>query len=70
MESKSVGDRPDAFSAEFVEELLLKDFAAISEFQSSLPLRDEIVDRARRIANAPSTMQVIAEEYLSASRWR
>jgi hypothetical protein len=65
MESKSVGDRLEAFFAEFVEELLLKDFAAILTFNHPYRFRDEIVDLARRIALTPPTMQVIAEEYLS-----
>jgi hypothetical protein len=66
MESKSLGDRLEAFFAEFVEELLLKDFAAILTFNHPYRFRDEIVDLARRIAYTPDTMQVVAEEYLSA----
>jgi hypothetical protein len=66
MESKSLSDRLEAFFAEFVEELLLKDFAAILTFNHPYRFRDEIVDLARRIAYTPAAMQVIAEEYLSA----
>jgi Family of unknown function (DUF5716) len=65
MESKSLGDRLEAFFAEFLEELLLKDFAAILTFNHPYRFRDEIVDPARRIAYTPAAMQVIAEEYLS-----
>jgi Family of unknown function (DUF5716) len=65
MESKSLGDRLEAFFAEFVEELLLKDFAAILTFNHPYRFRDEIVDLARRITYTPAAMQVIAEEYLS-----
>jgi len=34
--------------------------------QSSLSVRDEIVDLARRISYTPDTMQVLAEEYMGA----
>jgi hypothetical protein len=61
-----IARRPlEAFFAEFLEELRLKDFAAILTFNHPYRFRDEIVDPARRIAYTPGAMQVIAEEYLS-----
>lgn len=65
MDSKSVGDRLEAFFAEFVDQLLLKDFKSILTFNHPYRFRDEIVDLARRISYTPPTMQVVAEEYLS-----
>jgi hypothetical protein len=67
MDSKTVGDRLEAFFGEFVEELLLKDFESILTFNHPYRFRDAIVDLARRIAYTPETMQVLAEEYVSAS---
>jgi hypothetical protein len=67
MESKNVGDRLEAFFEEFVEQLLLKDFESILTFNHPYRFRDAIVDLARRIAYTPATMQVLAEEYVTAS---
>jgi len=65
MESKSLGDRLEAFFEEFVEQLLLRDFESILTFNHPYRFRDDIVDLARRISYTPATMQVIAEEYVS-----
>jgi hypothetical protein len=67
MESKTVGDRLEAFFQEFVEQLLLKDFESILTVNHPYRFRDEIVDLARRIAQTPTTMQVLSEEYVAAS---
>jgi Family of unknown function (DUF5716) len=67
MESKSVGDRLEAFFEEFVEQLLLKDFESILTVNHPYRFRDAIVDLARRIAHTPATMQVLSEEYVAAS---
>jgi hypothetical protein len=67
MESKSVGDRLEAFFEEFVEQLLLKDFESILTVNHPYRYRDEIVDLARRIAHTPATMRVLSEEYVEAS---
>jgi hypothetical protein len=67
MESKTVGDRLEAFFKEFVEQLLLKDFESILTFNHPYRYRDAIVDLARRISYTPDIMQVLAEEYVSAS---
>jgi Family of unknown function (DUF5716) len=67
MESKTVGDRLEAFFKEFVEQLLLKDFESILTFNHPYRFRDAIVDLARRIAYTPGTMQVLTEEYVAAS---
>jgi hypothetical protein len=67
MESKTVGDRLEAFFEEFVEQLLLKDFESILTFNHPYRFRDAIVDLARRISYTPGTMRVLAEEYLAAS---
>jgi hypothetical protein len=66
MDSKTVGDRLEAFFEEFVDQLLLRDFASILTFNHPYRYRDEIVDLARRIAYTPPTMRVLAEEYMSA----
>lgn len=66
MESKTVGDRLEAFFEEFVEQLLLKDFESILTFNHPYRFRDAIVDLARRIAYTSDTMQVLAEEYVAA----
>ena len=50
MESKSVGDRLEAFFEEFIDQLLLKDFESILTFNHPYRFRDEIVDLARRIS--------------------
>lgn len=63
VESKSVGDRLEAFFAEFVDQLLLRDFESILTVNHPYRYRDAIVDLARRIAFTPATMQVLAEEY-------
>src|SRR6266403_349352 len=67
MESKTVGDRLEAFFEEFVGQLLLKDFESILTFNHPYRFRDAIVDLARRIAHTPATMQVLSEEYVAAS---
>src|SRR5260370_39192850 len=67
MESKTVGDRLEAFFEEFVEQLLLRDFESILTFNHPYRFRDAIVDLARRISYTPGTMRVLAEEYLAAS---
>jgi hypothetical protein len=67
LESKSVGDRLEAFFEEFVEQLLLKDFESILTVNHPYRFRDEIVDLARRIAHTPPTMRVLCEEYVAAS---
>jgi hypothetical protein len=67
MDSKTVGDRLEAFFEEFVEQLLLKDFESILTFNHPYRFRDAIVDLARRIAHTPATMQVLSEEYVTAS---
>ena len=67
MESKTIGDRLEAFFEEFVEQLLLKDFESILTFNHPYRFRDAIVDLARRISYTPDTMQVLAEEYVAAS---
>jgi hypothetical protein len=68
MESRTVGDRLEAFFEEFVEQLLLKDLESILTFNHSYRFRDAIVDLARRrIAHTPSMMQVLCEEYVAAS---
>jgi hypothetical protein len=67
MESKTVGDRLEAFFQEFVEQLLLKDFESILTFNHPYRFRDAIVDLARRIAHTPATMQVLSEEYVASS---
>jgi len=67
MESKTVGDRLEAFFGEFVEQLLLKDFESILTFNHPYRFRDAIVDLARRLSYTPGTMRVLAEEYLAAS---
>lgn len=67
MESKTVGDRLEAFFEEFVEQLLLRDFESILTFNHPYRFRDTIVDLARRIAHTPATMQVLSEEYVNAS---
>jgi hypothetical protein len=66
MESKTVGDRLEAFFEEFVGQLLLKDFESILTFNHPYRFRDSIVDTARRIAHTPATMQVLSEEYRAA----
>lgn len=66
MDSKTVGDRLEAFFAEFVDQLLLKDFQSIFTFNHPYRHRDAIVDLARRITHTRPTMQVLAEEYKSA----
>src|SRR2546430_9724978 len=66
MESKSVGDRLEAFFEEFVQRILLKDFESILTVNHPYRFRDEIVDLARRISYTPDTMQVLAEEYMGA----
>ncbi|MBB1090465.1 hypothetical protein HUU61_04110 [Rhodopseudomonas palustris] len=63
IDSKSVGDRLEAFFAEFVDQLLLRDFESIMTVNHPYRYRDAIVDSARRIAFTPGTMQVLAEEY-------
>lgn len=65
MESKTVGDRLEAFFEEFVEQLLLKDFESIMTFNHPYRYRDAIVDLARKIAFTPENMQVLAEEYVA-----
>lgn len=67
MESKTVEDRLEAFFEEFVEQLLLKDFESILTINHPYRFRDAIVDLARRISFTPSTMQVLAEEYVAAN---
>jgi Family of unknown function (DUF5716) len=67
MESKTVGDRLEAFFEEFVDQLLLKDFESILTVNHPYRFRDAIVDLARRISYTPETMQVLAEEYAAAS---
>ena len=67
MESKTVGDRLEAFFQEFVEQLLLRDFESILTVNHPYRFRDEIVDLARRIAHTSTTMQVLSEEYVAAS---
>src|SRR6267154_6103357 len=67
MDSRTVGDRLEAFFAEFVEQLLLKDFESILTFNHPYRFRDAIVDLARRIVHTPATMQVLSEEYVTAS---
>jgi len=67
MESKTVGDRLEAFFEEFVEQLLLRDFESILTFNHPYRFRDAIVDLARRIVHTPATMQVLSEEYVTAS---
>ncbi len=67
MDSRTVGDRLEAFFEEFVEQLLLKDFESILTFNHPYRFRDAIVDLARRIAHTPATMQVLSEEYVAAS---
>jgi len=49
MESKTVGDRLEAFFEEFVGQLLLKDFESILTFNHPYRFRDAIVDLAKRI---------------------
>lgn len=66
MESKTIGDRLEAFFEEFVEQLLLRDFESILTFNHPYRFRDAIVDIARRIAHTPATMQVLSEEYVAA----
>jgi hypothetical protein len=66
MDSKTVGDRLEAFFEEFVGQLLLRDFESILTFNHPYRFRDAIVDLARRIAHTPPTMQVLAEEYKAA----
>ena len=65
MESKSLGDRLEAFFEEFVDQLLLKDFESILTFNHPYRFRDEIVDLARRISYTPVTMGMIADEYVA-----
>jgi hypothetical protein len=65
MESKSLGDRLEAFFQEFVGQLLLKDFESILTFNHPYRFRDEIVDLARRISYTSVTMAMIADEYLA-----
>jgi hypothetical protein len=65
MESKTVGDRLEAFFEQFVEQLLLKDFESILTFNHPYRFRDAIVDLARKIVNTPATMQVLSEEYVT-----
>src|SRR6266403_101738 len=67
MESKTVGDRLEAFFEEFVDQLLLKDFESILTVNHPYRFRDAIVDLVRRISFTPETMQVLAEEYAAAS---
>jgi hypothetical protein len=67
MDSRTVGDRLEAFFEEFVGQLLLKDFESILTFNHPYRFRDAIVDLARRIAHTPATMQVLSEEYVAAS---
>jgi hypothetical protein len=67
MESKTVGDRLEAFFKEFVEQLWLKDFESILTFNHPYRFRDVIVDLARRLSYTPGTMRVLAEEYVAAS---
>lgn len=66
MDSKSLGNRLEAFFQEFVDQLLLKDFESILTFNHPYRFRDEIVELARRISYTPAIMQVIADEYVSA----
>jgi hypothetical protein len=65
MDSKTVGDRLEAFFEEFVDQLLLKDFESILTFNHPYRYRDDIIDLARRISYTPEIMQVITEEYIS-----
>ena len=67
MDSRTVGDRLEAFFEEFVEQLLLRDFESILTFNHPYRFRDAIVDLARRIAHSPPVMQVLSEEYVAAS---
>lgn len=67
MESKTVGDRLEAFFEEFVDQLLLKDFESILTVNHPYRFRDAIVDLARKISYTSETMQVLAEEYAAAS---
>src|ERR1700730_13350045 len=67
MESKTVGGRLEAFFEEFVDQLLLKDFESILTVNHPYRFRDAIVDLARRIVHTPATMQVLSEEYVTAS---
>jgi hypothetical protein len=67
MESRTAGDRLEAFFEEFVEQLLLRDFESILTFNHPYRFRDAIVDLARRTAHTPATMQVLPEEYVAAS---
>src|SRR3982074_3874600 len=67
MESKTVGDRLEAFFEEFVEQLLLKDFESILTFNHPYRFRDAIVDSARRIAHTPATLQGLQEEKVGES---
>src|SRR5258708_4642006 len=67
MESKTVGDRLEAFFDEFVDQLLLRDFESILTVNHPYRFRDAIVDLVRRISYTPETMQVLAEEYAAAS---
>jgi hypothetical protein len=53
MESKTVGDRLEAFFEEFVEQLLLRDFESILTFNHPYRFRDAIVDLARKIVHTP-----------------
>ena len=67
MESKTVGDRLEAFFEQFVQRILLKDFETILTVNHPYRFRDAIVDLARKISYTPETMQVLAEEYVAAS---
>lgn len=67
MESKTVGDRLEAFFKEFVEQMLLRDFESILTFNHPYRYRDEIIDQVRRVINSHDIMQVLAEEYLAAN---
>src|SRR5215472_10230562 len=67
MDSKTVGDRLEAFFEEFVGQLLLKDFQSIFTFNHPYRYRDEIIELARLISYTPELMRVIAEEYVAAS---
>src|SRR5262249_52726555 len=66
MESKSVGDRLEAFFEEFVQRILLKVCESTLTATPPSRSRDETAALPRRISYTPETMQVLAEEYVAA----
>jgi hypothetical protein len=64
IESQNLRQKMDTYFAEFIGELILKDFQAILTFNHPYRFRDQIVSTARRIAYAEDLLAIIAEGYV------